>query len=131
MSIFASLATLSDDQHSDECARWDKRESGGGEIWELSDRSCDCGQLDAPLVYQGSHILPTELDERGGYVDIALIPAHVRYWRENPDAPSETEPESPPEPFLRFGVNESRVILTRHHVEGIVRELQWWLEATA
>lgn len=127
MSIFASLSAPSDDQHEDDCAQWEKHD----DYWEIGDRPCDCGQPRAPFVYQGSHVLPSDSDERGGYVDIALIPGHVRYWRENPDAPVETEPDGPPDPFLRFGVNEGTVILRRAHVEQIVSELTEWLERTS
>ena len=127
MSIFASMAAPADDEHEDDCAHWDKTDP---ESWEISGKPCSCGEPNAPLVYRGSHVLPSSSDERGGHVDLALIPAHVRYWRENPNAPIETEPDFPPEPYLRFGVNEGTVILERHHVEQIVSELSWWLNAT-
>lgn len=131
MSIFASLKAPSDDEHTDDCARWDKRIDADGETWEISERDCDCGQPDAPLVYQGSHVLPEETDLRGGYVDLALIPAHVRFWRDNPDAPVSTGPDNPPDPYLRLGVNGETVILTRRHVSEIWAELSEWLERTA
>jgi len=126
VSIFASLDAPDGDGHTDGCASWDKH----GGIWELSSRPCDCGQPDAPIVYRGSHVLPAETDGRGGWVDIALIPGHVRYWRENPCAPAETEPvDAPPDPFLRFGVNNETVILTRRNVEQIAASPTYWLEA--
>lgn len=127
MSIFASMQAPCDRDHTDECALWDKTEP---DSWEFSGRPCDCGQPGAPIVYKGSHVLPEETDERGGWVDIALIPPHVRYWRENPDAPTHTEPDTdthPPEPFLRWGVNNDTVILTREQVKEIHAELTWWL----
>lgn len=126
MSIYGSLEAPCDDLHDDDCARWEKH----GNVWEISDRPCDCGQPDAPLVYQGSHILPEETDERGGYVDIAMISPHVRFWRDNPDAPTSWEPDidtAPAEPFLRFGVNESTVVLTRRNVEMVHASLTEWL----
>jgi len=74
VSIYASLASPDDSEHTDDCAQWEKH----GDLWEISDRPCDCGQPDAPLVYQGSHILPDEKhDKRGGFVDLALIPSHI------------------------------------------------------
>lgn len=128
MSIFASLAAPDDDTHTDECARWDKHVDEDGETWEISDRPCNCGQPDAPLVYQGSHVFPSESDPRGGYVDLALIPAHIRFWRDHPNAPVNEEPDGPPAPFLRFGVNGATVILTQRNVEQIHGELSYWLE---
>ena len=106
---------------------WDKRIDADGETWERSERPCTCGQPNAPLVYQGSNILPEETDKRGGHVDLALIPAHIRFWRDNPDAPVHEEPDEPPAPFLRIGVNGETVILTRHNVETIHGELSKWL----
>ena len=122
MSIFSSLAAPSDDQHSDECAIWDKRVDADGETWEISDRPCDCGQPDAPLVYQGSHVLPAVGDPRGGDVDLALIPGHItRDERDDGDG-------TVPWPYLRLGVNGETVILTRRHVSMILTELSGWLE---
>lgn len=105
MSIYASLPAPSDDGHKD--------------------------AYEVPLVYQGSHHLPSEDDERGGWVDLALIPGHVRYWRDNPGAPEETEPDdAPPDPYLRFGVNNETVVLTRRQVELVHETLTEWLIAT-
>jgi hypothetical protein len=130
MSIYGSLPAPADDEHDVEnCAYYVEDPPGSG-CFEFSGEPCDCGQADAPLVYQGSHVLPSEGDERRGYVDIACIPAHVRYWRDNPNAPVESEPNGPPEPFLRFGVNEGTVVLTRRNVEQVHETLAWWLEAT-
>lgn len=126
MSIYGSWAAPADDEHADDCARWEKHDN----VWEISDRPCDCGQPDAPLVYQGSHVLPSESDQRGGYVDIASIGTHVRFWRDNPDAPTASEPEGH-EPFLRFGVNEGTVVLTRRNVEMVAASLNEWLELTS
>lgn len=128
MSIYASLAAPDGEEHTDDCARWDKSEDG---CWEISDRPCDCGQPDAPLVYQGSHVLPSDDDERGGWVDIALIPGHVRVYRDNPDADSAGEDDWPPEPFLRFGVNGETVVLTRRNATEVAATLNDWLERTA
>lgn len=120
MSIFASLNAPSDGEHEDDCAQWVKR----GDCWEIGERPCDCGQPRAPFVYQGSHALPSDADERGGDVDIALIPSHIT--RDGRDDRSEAEG---PWPYLRLGVNEGTVILDRSHVEQIVAELTWWLAA--
>lgn len=85
-----------------------------------------------PLVYRGSHVLPEPSDDRAGWVDIALIPGHVRHWREHPDADLSTEPiDAPPDPYLRFGVNGEAVVLEPHHVRQIVESLTEWLDALA
>lgn len=121
MSIYGSLPAPDDSEHSDSCARWDKRDPG---IWEISNRPCDCGQPDAPLVYRGSHILPSENDARGGWVDIACINGHITR-----DARDEGDHDGPPHPFLRFGVNNETVVLLPRHVEQIRDTLTWWLRA--
>jgi hypothetical protein len=129
VSIYGSLPAPDDDYHEDDCARWEKR----GDIWDIGDKPCDCGQVGAPLVYQGSHVLPSEEDRRGGHVDLGLISPHVRFWRDNPDASVEDEPDIDTalcEPFLRFGVNDATVVLTRRNVEEVYQSLLWWLKNT-
>lgn len=119
MSIYGSLPTPSDDQHEDSCARWEKH----GDTWEISDRPCDCGQPDAPLVYLGSHVLPSEMDERRGYVDIASIPGWIsRDAKDDRDGDYDS-----PWPFLRFGVNDETVVLTERNVRRIAETLNEWL----
>jgi hypothetical protein len=126
MSIYASLPAPSDDAHEPMCARWEIRGPGH---YALGKRWCNCGQPDAPLVYKGSHILPADTDPRGGGVDVAMIPGHVRYWRDHPDAIE--EPGGPPEPYLRLGVNGETVVLTRRNVAQLYDTLTEWLEETA
>lgn len=102
MSIYGSLPAPDDDPRAD-------------------------GTVAAPLVYQGSHILPDErTDPRGGYVDIALIPSHITR-----DGRDERPEDGPPWPYLRFGVNGATVVLTRDQVEQIVMTLTWWLHAVS
>ena len=36
----------------------------------------DAGHLGAPFVYKGSHVLPHSTDARGGWLEIAGIPAY-------------------------------------------------------
>lgn len=126
MSIYGSLAAPSDDEHEDGCAIYVEESPG---CFTFSGNPCDCGLPQAPIIYQGSHLLPSMEDPRGGFVDIALIPAHVRYWRENPDAPIESEPDFPPEPFIRFGVNGEVVVLDERAVTKIHKTLGWWIGA--
>ena len=124
MSIFASLAAPDDANHEDGCAFY-VEDPPGSASYEFSGKPCDCGQPSAPFVYQGSHVLPTDTDERGGTVDLALIPHHIT--RDGRDDRGENEG---PWPWLRLGVNESTVILDRGQVKQIVGELKWWLTAT-
>lgn len=121
MSIFASLAAPDDSEHEAGCAFYILRDG----CYEISGKPCDCGQPRAPLVYQGSHHLPSEFDPRGGTVDLALIPSHIT--RDGRDDKPEDEA---PWPYLRFGVNEGTVILTRENVQQVYETLGWWLEAT-
>lgn len=120
MSIFGSLEAPDDDTHEDDCARWDKSDEGS---WEISDRPCDCGQPDAPLAYSGSHVLPSDSDNRAGWVDIASIPSHIT--RDGRDDKPEDEA---PWPYLRFGVNGQTVILTRRNAQMVADSLNHWLE---
>lgn len=119
MSIFSSLGAPNDDEHEDNCTIWTKNDG----IWDIEEGAvCSCGRPDAPIVYQGSHILPSQDDERGGHVDIALIPSHIT--RDGRDDRPEDEA---PWPFLRMGVNSETVILTRRNVLEIVESLTYWL----
>lgn len=118
MSIYGSLPAPDGGEHEDGCARWDK----DGDVWEMSDRPCDCGQPDAPLVYQGSHVLPLVTDERGGDIDIASIPGFItRDGRDNGGD------EDRPWPFLRFGVNGETVVLTERNAREVAATLNDWL----
>ena len=52
----------------------------------------------APIVYRGSHILPSDADERGGLVMLALIPSFIN--RTGDDGPEDEAPL----PWLRLSV---------------------------
>lgn len=122
MSIWGSWDAPDDGEHLDSCARWDKK----GDTWDISDRPCDCGQPDAPLVYEHSGVMPDEGGTRGGSVDIASVAKDIQFWRDNPTAPIAEEPEGW-EPFLRFGVNEGTVVLTLRNVRQVHATLTEWL----
>ena len=125
MSIYASWPAPDDDHHEEDCAVWDEDPPGSG-IMEWTGEPCSCALPRAPIVYQGSHVLPSSTDERGGRVDIASIPGHItRDGRD--DGPDEDVPWA----FLRLGVNEETVVLDRAGVELVHRTLGVWLEATA
>lgn len=117
MSIFASY-DAPDEWHPEDCAIWVEVESGA---WEMKG-TCDCKMRDAPIIYQGSHVLPSDDDPRGGYIDLACIPNHIT----RDDRPE--LPEGALKDWLRFGVNGATVILTRHNVERVVASLTSWLE---
>lgn len=123
MSIFCSWEVPDEDDHVEGCALYVETEPG---CFDFSGAPCDCGQPYAPLVYQGSNVLPSNDDPRGGTVDIASIPSHIT--REGRDDQPE---DGTPYPWLRFGVNEGTVILTPSQVEQIRDALSEWLEAVA
>jgi hypothetical protein len=126
VSIWASWESPSDDLHEDGCAIY-RENPPGSNCFEFSGNPCSCGQPDAPILYQGSHVLPSPSDKRGGYVDIAAIPAHVRYWREHPDGRDEPT-DGPPDPYLRFGVNGETVILDVRNARTVYESLREWLD---
>ena len=130
MSIYGSLPAPSDD-HLEGCAKWVPNLHGviEGMITERGSygfddsQPCTCGRPDTPLVYQGSHVLPSEDDERGGWVDIACIAGFItRDGNDDSDLDYDT-----PWPYLRFGVNGETVVLTERNVEQIAETLNGWL----
>jgi len=100
----------------------------------------DPDHLDAPIVYEGSHILPSNEDRRGGSVEVAAIPNHI----ERHDRPE--LPDGALKDWLRLGVTskdgseqredgrpyqeggDAMVILHRRHVERLRDCLTNWLE---
>ena len=130
MSIFASWAAPDDREHEDDCAHWLKHDG----YWEPSGKPCDCGQPHAPIIYQGSHVLPSDDDPRGGSVDIASIPEHI----ERDDRPE--LPEGTPKPWLRLGLyqhtasdgsdlhpGQATLILDRRGVQTMRDAFDAWL----
>lgn len=124
MSIWASFLTIEDER------QWRAAlEAQGIKTGVVRDGDPDFDDLDAPIVYQGSHVLPDEAHARGGNVGLALIPAHVRFWRDNPDANPEDEPSGPPEPFVRLDVEgeDGTVVLTKRQATRLRDALSTWL----
>lgn len=125
MSIWAEIITIEDER------QWRAAlEAQGIKTGVIRDGEPDFDDLDAPIVYQGSHVLPDEAHVRGGSVGLALIPAHVRFWRDNPDANGEDEPDDgAPEPFLRLDVEgeDGTVVLTRRQATRLRDALNDWL----
>jgi hypothetical protein len=133
LSIWASTLGIEDER------QWkaDLKAAGIG-AGIIRDGGPDFDDLDAPIIYQGSHILPDESHARGGSVDLAVVPAHVRYWRENPDG--DDEPEGGCEPYLRLSVHQypsddgdyermdATVVLTRRQGGRLRDAINEWLE---
>lgn len=126
MSIWASFLTIEDER------QWRAAlEAQGIKTGVVRDGDPDFDDLDAPIVYQGSGVFPDESHARGGSVGLALIPAHVRFWRDNPDANPEDEPDGgAPEPFVRLDVEaaDGVVVLTKRQATRLRDALNEWLE---
>lgn len=130
MSIYATWLSISGDDHEEGCAIYREVERG---VFELSGDACDCGLPRAPIIYKGSHVLPSNDDARGGSLDVAGIPEHVRR-----DGRSDA-PEGALKDWVRLSVYEDRetpergvgvatVVLTREQVERLRGTLTAWLE---
>lgn len=98
MSIYASISGLSDDD-----------EAG------------------PPWTYQGSHILPTEEDTRGGSVGLAFIPGHITR-----DGRDDQPDNSRPWPWLRLSVDtrpeDPAVILNPTQARHLAEQLTAWAD---
>lgn len=116
MSIYSTWLTIEDDRQvqASMAAEGIRYEVVGGPI-----------RRDAPLVYRGSHVLPSGRDPRGGYVHVSAIPDHVQ-----------REGRRPPYDYLRLSVsedvvgdNDATVVLTRRQVVELRDVLTTWLES--
>jgi hypothetical protein len=119
MSIYASTFELSDDQDAP------------GEPNGL-----------APIVYQGSHILPSNQDPRAGRLDLAAIPGHIERTGRPALHDGETE-DWPYHPWLRMGAESTDpelpdkqrryvdFLLDREQVDALHTYLGQWLRRTS
>lgn len=93
--------------------------------------------LGAPIVYQGSHILPSDEDLRDGRLDLAAIPGHIA----RPGRPAlhdGAECDEPYHPWLRLSVDwrwgseyaQSDVVIDRRQAEALRDYLTSWLDHT-
>lgn len=133
MSIYCSSLMFSDDDHTHGCAFY-VEDPPGSDCYEISGRPCDCGIPTAPLIYQGSHVLPSDSDSRGGDVEIADIPDFIR--RDGRDDGQGTGLKD----WIRLTVVESpetygppqrglaTVVLTREQAGGMRDWLTTWLD---
>lgn len=72
MSIYCTTFDMGG-EHTGQCARVKRV---GRKVYEQDDsKPCTCGS--APIRYQGSHILPSDSDERNGIVRLGAIPPHI------------------------------------------------------
>lgn len=115
-----------------------------GEVEDLNDLPPE--MLDAPIVYEGSHVLPSDSDRRGGAVEVAAIPNHIER-HDRPELPDGTlkdwlrlsvhsldsncisESRDGKPPYVKGG--DSTVVLTRPQVERLRETLTAWLERPA
>lgn len=74
MSIYGTWLSLDESEHDDDCDTWVEVEPG---CFELSGKPCSCGTPRAPIIYEGSHVLPSDTDPRGGGIDVAAIPDFI------------------------------------------------------
>lgn len=140
MSIYATWLSIEDAR---ECAA--EMEAAGinygvigpdGPVEDLGE--LDPEELDAPIVYEGSHVLPADDDRRGGSVEVAAIPDDIT--REGRD----DAPEGALKDWLRLSVDSldsietyrgapyveggsATVVLTRNQVERLADTLTAWL----
>lgn len=120
MSIWATFWSAAGDNHTDKCAVWVQRDG----LLEKSNKPCSCGQPGAPIVYQGSHILPDEEDRRGGYVSLSLVPSHITR-----DGRDDRPEEGTPYPWVRVSLETEDVILDEQQAAAMYRALGDWLLA--
>ena len=82
-----------------------------------------------PWLYQGSHLLPTEDDPRGGSVGLAEIPGHItRDHRDNqPD-------DDRPWPWLRLSIDtqpdDPAVVINPAQARHLAGQLTAWADDT-
>lgn len=88
------------------------------------------GDYPAPIIYQGSHVLPADDDPRGGRLCLGEIPSFIT--RDGHDMDLEDEA---PRPWLRFSVDPdirtyegdpTTVVLDASQVRALIYELGRW-----
>lgn len=125
MSVYGTWLRLSHDEHEHGCAVWVENPPGS-DCFEWSHEPCDCGQPKSPLLYQGSHVLPSNDDERGGWLDVAGIPDYIT--RDGRDDAHGTGLKD----WLRLIMGDqdgkATLVLTRQQVQELRDVLTLWLE---
>lgn len=127
MSIFATSLSF-DTDHADNCSVWVEKEHHR----EASGDVCNCGLPTAPTVYQGSHVLPSDDDERGGYLDFGEIARFIYRGDPPPDQDfREDVGYGWLHPYLRVFATEEGLILRRSQVIELRDYLSNWIERSA
>ncbi|MEV4672698.1 hypothetical protein AB0K34_13670 [Actinomadura sp. NPDC049382] len=145
MSIYSTWLTIDDNDHATHCAVYERMPAGddwpdgavmvaGGIFYRRTEQACTCGNP-PPLVYQGSHVNPSQDGPRGGGVDVAAIPNHC-----HPQVRGTLTDDGPPVEFVRLSVAEdettyggpqpgyAQVVLDRAQVERLRDTLTNWLD---
>lgn len=128
MSIYASIFSIEDER------QWvAELKAGGIDAGIIRDGGPTADDLDAPIIYQGSHVLPADSDPRGGSVHLALVPSHIT--RDGRDDKAEDEA---PWPYLRLDVcahettyqggGAAPVVLTTRQAVRLRDALTEWLD---
>ena len=138
MSIYGTFLTLSDDDHEDGCAIYVENPPGSS-CFEFSGKPCSCGTPRAPIVYEGSHILPSDDDRRGGEVQLASIPDFItrdgrddakgdglKDWLRLSVCSLNSEMQYQGAPYVTAG--QADVVLSRSLVKELRDALTGWLE---
>jgi hypothetical protein len=127
VSVWGTIWVADSGDHASECGRWKPLGKTAPHTWsfELDEtRPCTCGQPGSPIRYWGSHVLPSEEDERGGSVQLAEVPGHItRDGRD--DGPDDGVT---PWPYLRLSVGQEDVVLDEALARSLWEALGGWLE---
>ncbi|MFD9721077.1 hypothetical protein [Streptomyces sp. NPDC059076] len=80
-----------------------------------------------PWIYQGSHILPTTQDPRGGDIDLAVIPSHITR-----DGRDDQPDDGAPWPWLRFtldtGSTAATAVLDPAQARDLAAQMTAWAD---
>lgn len=123
MSIYATTFTLGD-EHEHQCPCTRERDDGIFE--EDPNKPCTC--TTSPIRYQGSHVLPSDGDERGGCLGLAAIPAHIRR-----EGRTDWPVDGHWYPWLRVSIDGTRdhaCVLTRNQAIRLRDALNAWIKGT-
>lgn len=83
----------------------------------------------APWIYQGSHVLPSEEDPRGGEIGLAYIPSHITR-----DGRDDQPEDGTPWPWLRVSVDtggDPAVLLNPAQARYLAEQLLGWADDAA
>jgi len=123
VSVWGTIWNADGTDHTDTCAIWVQVAERTREL--NRGRACTCGCPGAPIIYRGSHLLPSDTDQRGGHVSLAEVPGHVtRDGRD--DGPDDAWGVWP---WLRLSVGQEDAVLDEALVRSLRDALDGWLTA--